>query len=253
MQSHSPVSGSTPRPTPAFYSSTPPPPPPKPPGSSTPSRGPPLPPPPPGQYQPEASELDGTPAPPGQHRHPQSYVPPIDPSWIPESLKDKSTVDLQHLLDNQDMQAALLSNSNTTHPAIPAAQQALEPIIENNIALADSVLRLEARLKQQREQTQSRLLALRALEQQHRGKTSEAEDALRMFSPPALYQRLSASVQEQEQLVRGIEESWLEEGGLATDRETTEFVRRVKENKKLAFLKAERKKRWDEGRVGGWR
>ena len=76
---------------------------------------------------------------------------------------------------------------------------------------------------------------------------------MRSFSPQALYQRLSASVHEQEQLVRGIEESWLDEGGVASDRETTDFVRRVKEQKKLAFLKAERKRRWDEGRVGGWR
>jgi hypothetical protein len=69
----------------------------------------------------------------------------------------------------------------------------------------------------------------------------------------ALYQRLSASAQEQEQLVRGLEESWLDEGGMASDREIGEFVRRVKENKKTAFLRAERKRRWDEGRVGGWR
>lgn len=69
----------------------------------------------------------------------------------------------------------------------------------------------------------------------------------------ALYQRLSASVQEQEALVRGIEESWLEEGGVATDREVGEFLRRVKEGKKAAFLRRERKGRWDEGRVGGWR
>ena len=45
----------------------------------------------------------------------------------------------------------------------------------------------------------------------------------------------------------------LEEGGVATDRELADFMRRLREAKKLAFLRAERKERWDEGRVGGWR
>ena len=71
----------------------------------------------------------------------------------------------------------------------------------------------------------------------------------------ALYQRLSGSVQEQEQLLRGMEESWLEEeqGATASEREVGEFVRRVKEARKVGFLRGERKERWDEGRVGGWR
>lgn len=82
----------------------------------------------------------------------------------------------------------------------------------------------------------------------------------------ALYQRLSASVGEQEGLVRGVEESWLEDasaggGGLngdgavgaASTAEVESFVRRVREARKVAFLRRERKGRWDEGRVGGWR
>lgn len=60
-------------------------------------------------------------------------------------------------------------------------------------------------------------------------------------------------MQEQQSLVRGIEESWLEEGGKASDREVGDFVRRVKEAEKVEFLRRERKGRWDEGRVGGWR
>ena len=157
------------------------------------------------------------------------------------------------MLQDRDLQAALLNDPSTTHPAIPASQEPLKPLIETNLALSDSLLQLEARLNRQREQSQSRLLALRALEQQHRSKLSETEDALQSFSPMALYQRLSASTQEQEQLVRGLEESWLDEGGMASDREIAEFVRRVKENKRTGFLRAERKRRWDEGRVGGWR
>lgn len=240
---------------PEYYSSTPPAPPPKPTGSSTPSRGPPLPPPPPGaQHQAEPSELDGGQG--YQYQQRQLYtpsIPAIELNWLPELLKDKSTADLHALIQDQQLQAALLDDSHTSHPAIAASQQALRPIIESNISLANSVLQLESRLARQREQTQSRLLALRALEQQHRTKLSETEAALQSFSPMALYQQLSASVQEQDQLVRGIEESWLEEGGEATDRETTDFVRRVKDAKKTAFLRRERKERWDEGRVGGWR
>lgn len=242
------------QPSPGHYSSTPPAPPPKPSGSSTPSRGPPLPPPPPGQIQHEVSELDGNSVYPGQQSGPpQPPIPLIEHNWLPEILKDRSTADLQHILENRELQEALLSNPTTTHPAIPASQDELRPLIGNNLNLANSLVELETRLNREREQTQSRLLSLRALEQQHRSKFAETEDALRSFSPQALYQRLSASVQEQEQLVRGIEESWLDEGGVASDRETTEFVRRVKDQKKLAFLKAERKRRWDEGRVGGWR
>jgi type IV secretory pathway VirB10-like protein len=240
---------------PTPYSSTPPVPPPKPSGSATPTRGPPLPPPPPGQQQQyEISELDGN-----SSQHPQTQpssqppIPIVEHNWLPETLKEKNTSDLHRLLEDSDLQSALLNNPNTTHPAIPASEEPLQPLIESNLALADSLLQLEARLNQQREKSQSRLLSLRALEQQHRSKLSETEDALQSFSPMALYQRLSASVQEQEQLVRGLEESWLDEGGMASDREIGEFVRRVKENKKTAFLRAERKRRWDEGRVGGWR
>ena len=60
---------------------------------------------------------------------------------------------------------------------------------------------------------------------------------------------------EQELLVRGVEESWLEDaaGGVAGEREVEVFVRRVREARKVGFLRRERRGRWDEGRVGGWR
>lgn len=126
-------------------------------------------------------------------------------------------------------------------------------MLESNIALASSLQQLESRLNHERSATQSRLLAMKALEQQHRTKISETEDALRDFSPMALYQRLNASVQEQDALVKGIEDSFLEEGGMASEREVADFVRRIREAKRVAFLRTERKERWDEGRVGGWR
>lgn len=81
--------------------------------------------------------------------------------------------------------------------------------------------------------------------------------ALGPFAPASLYQRLGQGVQEQEMVCLALEESFLEgegaDGGTATEREALEWVRRYREAKKLYYLRQERKERWDEGRVGGWR
>lgn len=78
--------------------------------------------------------------------------------------------------------------------------------------------------------------------------------ALAPFSPSSLYQRLSSGVQEQEMVCRALEESFLEgDGRVATEREATEWVRRYRDAKKIYYSRQERKERWDEGRVGGWR
>ncbi|GAB7361009.1 hypothetical protein MBLNU230_g1052t1 [Neophaeotheca triangularis] len=244
---------------PTHYSATPPPPPPKPSSSSTPAnRGPPLPPPPP-QAQNGPSELDASQG----HRYQQQqgqqqpHIPRIEQGWLPESLKEKSarksTSDLHDLLQDPELQNALLTNPETTHPSIPASQSHLQPLLNTNLQLSNTLSDLEKRLTARRSALQSRLLALRALEQSHRSKISETEDALKSFSPMALYQRLNGSVQEQQNLLKGLEESWLEEGGRAGEREVGDFVRRVKEAEKVEFLRRERKGRWDEGRVGGWR
>lgn len=72
---------------------------------------------------------------------------------------------------------------------------------------------------------------------------------------------------EQEGVCGAVEESFLEEGGggdggsgngggeggLATEREVAEWVRRYREARKVYYLRWERRERWDEGRVGGWR
>ncbi|KAK8196685.1 hypothetical protein M8818_006852 [Zalaria obscura] len=249
---------SQPAPTPYHYDpSTPPPPPPKPSASSsgrgTPLRGPPLPPP-PGQdsqgfYQTHNGHHGGA----ALEVPPPMTIPGPQQGWLPSILQDKSTQDLQELLEDHELQTALLNDPKTTHPSLPASQEPLKQLLQSNISLATDLQQLEQRLTQQRSATQSRLLSLRALEQQHRTKIAETEDELRGFSPMALYQRLSASVQEQESLVKGIEESFLEEGGIANEREVADFIRRVREAKRVAFLRAERKERWDEGRVGGWR
>ena len=245
----------------AYYSSPPPAPPPKHSASSTPNpnQGPPLPPPPP-QLQTEPSELDsGQPAyyqqqqqqQPVQQQHP--YIPPIEPGWLPPGLAEKSTADLHALLSNPDLLSALLTNPTTTHPSLPASEAPLKDLTMHNLTLSTHLSTLEHNLATKRQETQSRLLSLRALEQSHHSKIAETEAALQQFSPMALYQRLSASVQEQDALVRGMEESWLEEGGKADEREVGEFVKRVKEAGRVGFLRRERQGRWDEGRVGGWR
>jgi len=244
-----------PQPAPSYYAATPPAPPPKPSGSTTPARGPPLPPPPPTTSQP--SELAGSQGYAYQHQQPtppgSTTLPPLDPTWLPDLLKDKPTRDLHALLHDPALQTALLDNPSTAPQTLTASHALLTPQIHANIHLATALLTLETRIRTQREHTQSRLLALRAVEQQHRAKLAETERALAGWSPMALYQRLAAGAQEQEMLVRGVEESWLDEDGMAGEREVGEFVKRVKEGRRTAFLRRERKGRWDEGRVGGWR
>jgi len=82
------------------------------------------------------------------------------------------------------------------------------------------------------------------------------DHALSPFAPASLYQRLSQDLLEQEGVCSAMEESFLEglgDGAPATEREASDWVRRYREVKKLAYLRQERKERWDEGRVGGWR
>jgi len=185
--------------------------------------------------------------------HATPQLPPAEAGWLPDILHDKSTQNLHELLQNPDLQMAILNNPRTSHPSIVASQVPLERLLEENNSLASSLQQLESRLVDKRSVVQSRLLTLRALEQQHRSKIAETEDALRTFSPMALYQQLNASTQEQDALVKGIEESFLDQTSMASERELSDFIRRVRDGKRTAFLRSERKERWDEGRVGGWR
>jgi len=159
------------------------------------------------------------------------------------------------VLQTPELQHAIIHNSETAHPSLAASTAPLQALLAQNVSLAESLKQLEAHVQHQRDSTQSRLLALRALERQWKAKQTEQDEALREFSPPALYQRLNAAVGEQESLCRGMEESFLEGEGdvVASEREVTDFVRRLREGRKVAYLRAERKERWDEGRVGGWR
>jgi len=53
-----------------------------------------------------------------------------------------------------------------------------------------------------------------------------------------------------------LEESFIEGSGTesaASEREVIDWIRRYREAKILYYSRQERKDRWDEGRVGGWR
>jgi hypothetical protein len=60
-------------------------------------------------------------------------------------------------------------------------------------------------------------------------------------------------IQELEALCEALEESFVEGEGKASEREVAEFVKRCREGRKLLGLRRERKARFEEGRVGGWR
>lgn len=154
------------------------------------------------------------------------------------------------------------------HPSLAHTQDALLAALAENIALAQHLAELETRLAHQRASTQAQLLSAHALDRQWRSKQADMDTALAPFAPAALYTRLTQALQEQEMLCTAMEESFLEgegtQGGgndgsdspasdLATERETVDWVRRYREVRRLYYLRQERKERWNERRVGGWR
>ncbi|OOQ81954.1 hypothetical protein PEBR_40902 [Penicillium brasilianum] len=245
---------------PSINPDTPPPPPPKPSSHEASRRGTP-------------QNMTSTPAPqqpqPGyrpdshstmsQHAKYQASAPPqslpappsVEEGWLPDIVKDKSTADLQSILQNP----ALLSALSAQHPSHTARQQNLESLLQANKELSTHLLELQTHLSDLRSQTETMILTHQSLEVSWRKKQTEMDAALAPWSPKALYQRLSAAIAEQEAVCRAVEESFLDEDhhGRATEKEIADWVRRVRgEASKLAARK-EAKARWDEGRVGGWR
>ncbi|KAJ5777487.1 Modifier of rudimentary Modr [Penicillium odoratum] len=240
---------------PTLHTDTPPPPPPKP-SSHEASRG--------GTPQ----NMTSIPAPqqttssyPGdnqaftQSSHSQPTLLPAPPTiaegWLPEVVKDKSTLDLQSILQDPSLISALSSH----HPSHTARQQNLESLLSVNKELATRVLEMQNHVAELRASTETMLLQHQSLEVSWRKKQTEMDAALAPWSPKALYQRLSAAIAEQEAVCQAVEESFIDEDhhGRATEKEIADWVRRVRaEASKLASRK-EAKARWDEGRVGGWR
>lgn len=140
------------------------------------------------------------------------------------------------------------------HPTVAASHAALAQELAHNARLAGRLASVATGLSRQRETTQAQLLATHALERQWRQRQSDMDLALASFSPASLYQRLAQGVQEQSAVCHAMEESFLDgEGEPASEREVADWVRRYREAKVQLYLRQERKERWDEGRVGGWR
>ncbi|EAA29389.1 hypothetical protein GE21DRAFT_1021 [Neurospora crassa] len=177
--------------------------------------------------------------------------------WLPKFLQDKSKQDdLVVILSNPSLLSALTHSPETIHPSLQASHDTLQSALAENVQRAAQLLNLEARLANRRSSTQAQLLSTHALERQWRAKQAEMDHALTHFAPVRLYQRLSQGLQEQEAVCCALEESFLDSGGdgtPASERETSDWVRKYREAKKLYYLRQERKERWDEGRVGGWR
>ena len=164
-----------------------------------------------------------------------------------------SLSDLQTVHQKASLKEALIFAPSTTHPAYSASLQPLDDLLAHNIALAQQILAFSTQLAQQRQKTESQLLLCHALERQWRQKQSALDDALAPWSHRALHQRLVGSISEQNILTRALEDSFVEGEGKATDREVGEFMKRYREGWKTYWVRRERRERWDEGRVGGWR
>lgn len=86
-----------------------------------------------------------------------------------------------------------------------------------------------------------------------------------------MYQRLVASIGEQESILAAVFESFLDGGtdessdyaagdlgggardGKASDKEVADWIKRIREGATVLEKRREMRARWDEGRVGGWR
>jgi len=174
--------------------------------------------------------------------------------WLPKILEDKSKRDPTEILRKPELLSALVHSRRTAHLSSIAAQEVLQAALSENTSLASHLNELENRLIHLRSSTQAQLLSTHALERQWRQKQSDMDRALLPFSPSSLYQKLSQGVQEQEMVCRALEESFLDgDWSLAAEREINEWIRRYRDAKTLYYSRKERKERWDEGRVGGWR
>ncbi|KAI0899387.1 hypothetical protein F4806DRAFT_492379 [Annulohypoxylon nitens] len=207
---------------------------------------------------PAAMDASGLiPAPMSGNEH--ETIPDPGDQWLPKILEDKSKQDLAEILSSPETLDALTHAPSSLHPSLAQTRDALLAALAENVGLAAHLTDLEARLSAQRAQAQAQLLSTHALERQWRAKQAEMDAALAPFAPGALYSRLGQSLAEQEAVCRALEESFLEGGGeggdgeRASEREVLDWVRRYRDAKKVLYLRQERRERWNEHRVGGWR
>ncbi|PKS11845.1 hypothetical protein jhhlp_001139 [Lomentospora prolificans] len=177
-------------------------------------------------------------------------------SWIPPTLQDMPKEDLAAILRDGRLLRTATNAPETAHPSLRASYEALQSALVQNSELASKLLELELRVSNERSAAQAQLLSTHALERQWRQKQSDLDGVLAPFSPTSLYQRLCQGVQEQAMICLALEDSFIDGGtgeSVASEREVIEWTRRYREAKTLFYLRQERKERWDEGRVGGWR
>ncbi|EWC48412.1 hypothetical protein DRE_02181 [Drechslerella stenobrocha 248] len=238
----------SPPPVPPYHelpTGIPPPPPPKPTSNHASRSGTPyaaphfLPPLPPAQTA--ASTTGGQPGnpPPASHAPTTSSSPEL---FIPSILADKSRDDLLHILHSPALLAALYLSH---HPSSPHNLSTLTAALSAN------------------------------LERSWRDKENEMDVALARFSARALHARLGQAVGEADAVSRALEESFLEDDGLddaegeyvgpggggadmgnrgvKASKDVDNFVKSYRGVRALYHLRKERKERWDENRVGGWR
>lgn len=166
--------------------------------------------------------------------------------------------DIAELLANHELLNAITHSPATIHPSLQASHQTLQSALTENVELARQVVELETRLSRERAATQAALLSTQALERQWRQRQSDMDHALAPFSPASLYQQLSQGVQEQSLVCQAMEESFLDGGdadgdSAVSERDVTDWIRKYRDARVAYYLRQERKQRWDEGRVGGWR
>ncbi|KAI5840009.1 hypothetical protein DFP73DRAFT_587126 [Morchella snyderi] len=175
--------------------------------------------------------------------------PPSSDPFVPPILHTKSLDDLTHLLSSPHLLDALFAS---THPHAHQHEATLTAALRRNADLAARLSALEPRLHSARDGAERALLDARMKEREWRAREKEMYQSLQPFSSPALYSRLVNAVADAEAVAEAMAESFLEEGG-GDGRDVGEFVREYRALRKAYHLRRERKERWDEGRVGGWR
>ena len=164
-----------------------------------------------------------------------------------------SKSELETLLSSPAILHALLHAPSTAHPSLSLSLSSIQTQLATNIALATQIASLSSQLHTLRSSLTPQLLRLRSLELAFRNKQSAIDSALSPWAPKAVHQRLVTGIVEQEAWCRALEESFLEGDGLVGEREAVEWARRYREGAKVGALRRERRARFEEGRVGGWR
>ena len=178
----------------------------------------------------------------------------LSPHYPPRAnISAPSKIDVEGILRSSTLTAALLHAPSTAHPSLSASNALLHDLLAQNVAIAKHLLELSSTLAHQRTDITAKLLSLRALERQWNLKQTSMDHALSPFVPKAVHSRLVDGIHEQQGLLTAMEESFFEGDGIASEREVGDFLKRWKDSRRVLLLREERKSRFEEGRVGGWR